>query len=58
MSAATPLYASDKPAFDKEKITVVYVLGGPGSGKGTQCAFMVKDYGFKHLSGMSTFVFG
>lgn len=25
-------------------------LGGPGSGKGTQCANIVKDYGFCHLS--------
>lgn len=26
------------------------MLGGPGAGKGTQCANMVRDYGFKHLS--------
>ncbi|ORX54798.1 UMP-CMP kinase [Piromyces finnis] len=30
--------------------TVVYVLGGPGAGKGTQCANLVKDFGFVHLS--------
>ena len=29
---------------------MVFVLGGPGSGKGTQCANLVRDYGFKHLS--------
>jgi cytidylate kinase len=29
---------------------VVFVLGGPGSGKGTQCAKIVEDYGFTHLS--------
>jgi UMP-CMP kinase family protein len=29
---------------------VVYVLGGPGSGKGTQCHKIVSDYGFVHLS--------
>ncbi|XP_012945392.1 adenylate kinase 8 [Aplysia californica] len=29
---------------------IVFVIGGPGSGKGTQCANMVKDYGFCHLS--------
>ncbi|MCO5560034.1 hypothetical protein L7F22_013640 [Adiantum nelumboides] len=29
---------------------VVFVLGGPGSGKGTQCAKIVKNYGFTHLS--------
>ena len=31
--------------------TVVFVLGGPGSGKGTQCARIVADYGFTHVSG-------
>ena len=30
--------------------TVVFVLGGPGAGKGTQCALLVKEYGFVHLS--------
>ncbi|KAI9729029.1 MAG: bifunctional uridylate/adenylate kinase [Chrysothrix sp. TS-e1954] len=29
---------------------VIFVLGGPGSGKGTQCATLVKHYGFTHLS--------
>ncbi|KAI5083941.1 hypothetical protein GOP47_0000110 [Adiantum capillus-veneris] len=29
---------------------VVFVLGGPGSGKGTQCSKIVKNYGFTHLS--------
>ncbi|KAL3320384.1 Adenylate kinase isoenzyme 1 [Cichlidogyrus casuarinus] len=29
---------------------VVFVLGGPGSGKGTQCAKLVEKYGFNHLS--------
>ncbi|KAL3677744.1 hypothetical protein R1sor_020700 [Riccia sorocarpa] len=29
---------------------VVFVLGGPGSGKGTQCAKLVDQYGFVHLS--------
>ena len=27
-----------------------FVLGGPGSGKGTQCAKIVEKYGFCHLS--------
>lgn len=26
-------------------------LGGPGAGKGTQCANLVRDFGFVHLSG-------
>ena len=30
--------------------TVVFVLGGPGSGKGTQCERIVRDFGFTHLS--------
>jgi len=29
---------------------VIFVLGGPGSGKGTQCQKIVKAYGFEHLS--------
>ncbi|BHF72250.1 Adenylate kinase isoenzyme 1 [Sparganum proliferum] len=29
---------------------VIFVLGGPGSGKGTQCENIVKKYGFNHLS--------
>ncbi|BFZ63417.1 bifunctional uridylate/adenylate kinase [Saitoella coloradoensis] len=36
--------------FDPEHVTVIFVLGGPGAGKGTQCANLVRDYGFKHLS--------
>lgn len=38
------------PAFDPANVTVVYILGGPGSGKGTQSVHLVQDYGFKHLS--------
>ncbi|KAJ1395428.1 UMP-CMP kinase [Sesbania bispinosa] len=30
--------------------TVVFVLGGPGSGKGTQCANIVQNFGYTHLS--------
>jgi len=56
------------PTFDNRKIMVIYVLGGPGAGKiqlslfdvwlnetagkGTQCARLVEDFGFCHLSGM------
>lgn len=29
---------------------VVFVLGGPGAGKGTQCARIVQEFGFVHLS--------
>ncbi|KAI4332631.1 hypothetical protein L6164_017523 [Bauhinia variegata] len=29
---------------------ITFVLGGPGCGKGTQCAKIVETFGFKHLS--------
>lgn len=29
---------------------VVFVLGGPGAGKGTQSQLLAKEYGFIHLS--------
>lgn len=29
---------------------VIFVIGGPGSGKGTQCEKIVEEYGFTHLS--------
>ena len=32
------------------KPTVVFVLGGPGSGKGTQCAKIVDEFKYEHLS--------
>lgn len=43
--------AAGSPVFDASKVTVIFVLGGPGAGKGTQCAYLVKDFGFCHLSG-------
>ena len=30
--------------------TIVFVLGGPGAGKGTQCERIVEEFGFTHLS--------
>ena len=33
-----------------KKPKVLFVLGGPGSGKGTQCLNLVSAYHFKHLS--------
>lgn len=38
------------PAFSPADVTVVFVLGGPGAGKGTQCARLVAHHGFTHLS--------
>lgn len=45
--------------FDDDKVIdttplkntkVLFVVGGPGSGKGTQCAKMVERYGYTHIS--------
>lgn len=36
--------------YSPAEATVIFVLGGPGAGKGTQCANLVRDYAFKHLS--------
>lgn len=33
-----------------KELKVVFVLGGPGSGKGTQCTKIVDTFGFVHLS--------
>jgi len=35
---------------EEKKPRVVFVLGGPGSGKGTNCSRVVKDYLYVHLS--------
>ncbi|EKG14756.1 Adenylate kinase [Macrophomina phaseolina MS6] len=45
-----PIGKRDKPEFDPNEITVIFVLGGPGAGKGTQCSNLTRDYTFKHLS--------
>ncbi|KIM48983.1 hypothetical protein M413DRAFT_21286 [Hebeloma cylindrosporum] len=42
--------AIDPPVFDNSKVTVIFVLGGPGAGKGTQCGRLVEDFNFCHLS--------
>ncbi|VVC93172.1 adenylate kinase isoenzyme 1 [Leptidea sinapis] len=36
--------------IDTSKTPIVWVLGGPGSGKGTQCDKIIAKYGFTHLS--------
>ncbi|XP_023939717.2 UMP-CMP kinase [Bicyclus anynana] len=36
--------------FNKMLPEVVFVLGAPGAGKGTQCTFISKEFGFVHLS--------
>ncbi|KAG0292798.1 hypothetical protein BGZ96_003687 [Linnemannia gamsii] len=49
-AAKTPeiIAAENKAAL--QDTTVIFVLGGPGAGKGTQCANLVRDFGFVHLS--------
>lgn len=39
-----------KSKINKDQPGVILVLGGPGSGKGTQCENLVNYFGFKHLS--------
>ncbi|XP_076933821.1 UMP-CMP kinase 3-like [Bidens hawaiensis] len=39
-----------KSALSVKQPKVVFVLGGPGSGKGTQCANIVEHFGYTHLS--------
>jgi len=38
------------PVPELAKARILFVLGGPGSGKGTQCDKIVAKYGFTHLS--------
>ena len=42
-----PAAAAQPPA---SKPVVVFVLGGPGAGKGTQCGKIVDEYKYAHLS--------
>jgi UMP-CMP kinase len=39
-----------KPGTGDGQALLLFVLGGPGAGKGTQCANLVRDYNFAHLS--------
>merc|ERR1712070_327364 len=42
--------AASTAAMVKPNGPVIFVLGGPGSGKGTQCAKLVEKYGCAHFS--------
>ncbi|GAP86035.1 putative uridylate kinase [Rosellinia necatrix] len=50
MPAIDDLKSRTAPVFSADNVTVLFVLGGPGAGKGTQCARLVAAYGFTHLS--------
>lgn len=49
LSAAKPNYFRNF-VMSSEKPKVIFVLGAPGAGKGTQCSNIVKTYGYAHLS--------
>ena len=49
-AAEAPAGAGSSSAAATKPGAVVFVLGGPGAGKGTQCAKIVEDFGFEHLS--------
>jgi len=50
-SFATKAFASlESRSLDMGKPNVMFVLGGPGAGKGTQCAKIVEQFGHVHLS--------
>ncbi|XDG06640.1 hypothetical protein ABKA04_006255 [Annulohypoxylon sp. FPYF3050] len=50
MSTIDNLKDRTTPVFSQDDVTVIFVLGGPGAGKGTQCERLVSKYGFAHLS--------
>ncbi|XP_066124964.1 adenylate kinase isoenzyme 5 isoform X2 [Saccopteryx bilineata] len=35
---------------DLKKCKIIFMIGGPGSGKGTQCEKLAEKYGFTHIS--------
>lgn len=38
------------PLMPKPHPKIFFILGGPGSGKGTQCEYMSTKYNLKHIS--------
>jgi len=43
----------ERKEFDKSKFEgkpIVWIMGGPGSGKGTQCENITRKFGYTHLS--------
>lgn len=50
MAAGLEKKEYDLTPLKESNLPIIWVLGGPGSGKGTQCDKIVKKYGFTHLS--------
>ncbi|XP_028833085.1 UMP-CMP kinase [Denticeps clupeoides] len=48
--SGTAARRANRVSFVSMKPQVVFVLGGPGAGKGTQCARIVENYSYTHLS--------
>uniref|UniRef100_A0A8C4X7G4 Adenylate kinase 5 n=2 Tax=Erpetoichthys calabaricus TaxID=27687 RepID=A0A8C4X7G4_ERPCA len=44
------VYGDDSIEEELKKSKIIFVIGGPGSGKGTQCEKITEKYGFTHLS--------
>ncbi|KAK5970173.1 hypothetical protein GCK32_020839, partial [Trichostrongylus colubriformis] len=40
----------DLTPLKKAHVPIFFIVGGPGSGKGTQCEKIVAKYGLSHLS--------
>ncbi|CEF69593.1 Adenylate kinase isoenzyme 1 [Strongyloides ratti] len=40
----------DLSSLKKANVPIIFIVGGPGSGKGTQCDKIVAKYGFTHIS--------
>ncbi|XP_063084215.1 adenylate kinase isoenzyme 1 isoform X1 [Cavia porcellus] len=46
----TELGSPFSPSEKLKNTKIIFVVGGPGSGKGTQCEKIVQKYGYTHLS--------
>jgi adenylate kinase len=49
-AAPRPAHDDPQPALERCQLPIVFVMGGPGSGKGTQCALIRERFGYTHLS--------
>ena len=51
LQATSDAHGNNKSDYSKKKLpSVMFVLGGPGAGKGTQSAKLAEKYGMLHLS--------